>query len=108
MSADILQFFAHGGPLPDRPLQPPDLPPAPEPRDFTQAEKIDLIVRMCRHDKWRKRALEALPEADAFDWFVSALLTNADEAAGDWARDKLIRYFEGCLANDQEDWETYT
>jgi hypothetical protein len=104
---DARHFFSHGL-LPEAgPLQPPEGPPPPAPREFTQAEKLELVREMAAHAEWRAAVMEAIPEADTYDWFLSALLWGSDKEAGDWAREQIVTYIESVLQKRGESWSTY-
>jgi hypothetical protein len=103
-----LAFYRHGL-LPEAgPLQPREartvVAPPPE---LTQAEKLELVREMASHAEWRRAVMEAIPEADAYDWFLSALIWGSDKEAGDWARAEIVSYIEAVLEQRGESWRTY-
>jgi hypothetical protein len=104
------EFFSHGL-LPEAgPLQPPEGPPrlsiVPS-RELTQAEKLELIREMASHAEWRSAVMEAIPEADTYDWFLNAVIWGADKEACDWARAEIVSYIESVLKQRGESWRTY-
>lgn len=109
---DIRPFLNYGL-LPEAgPLQPPDAPrvslaEARELTKLTQAEKLELIREMASHAEWRSAVMEAIPEADTYDWFLNALIWGSDKEAGDWAREQIVSYIEAVLKERGETWSTY-
>jgi len=103
---DIRQFLRHGL-LPEGPLQPPEGKPQPRPRELTKEQKLVLIREMAAHAEWRAAVMEAIPESDTYDWFLSAVLWGSDKEAGDWARTAIIEHIEGTLKQRAETWEDY-
>jgi hypothetical protein len=104
-----LAFYRHGL-LPEAgPLQPPERPQLSivPPVELTQAQKLELVREMASHAEWRAAVMEAIPEADAYDWFLSALIWGSDKEAGDWARSEIVSYIEAVLKQRGESWSTY-
>lgn len=107
---DARHFFSHGL-LPEAgPLQPQQGKPQPRPREFTEDEKVALVLEMAtRHKFWREAVMEAIPESDTYCWFLTLILSRkADPEAMRWARKTIVDYIERVLAKRDESWETYS
>jgi hypothetical protein len=112
MSDEFRSFhdFLSRGLLPEAgPLQPPERPRLTlvPPVELTQAEKLDLVREMASHAEWRAAVMEAIPEADTYDWFLNAIIWGSDKEAGDWARERIVSYIEAVLKQRGESWRTY-
>lgn len=106
MSAEILEFFRHGV-LPERPLQPPEQPPAPDPRDLTFAEKLEAVRKMAKHSRYRMAVIEALGESDSYELFLSGLLMGHDTTACEVARAAIVDHVEKCAEGNDESLEDF-
>jgi hypothetical protein len=109
--SDLLSFFRSGGPLPDQPIQPPeDRPRVVCMREPSFEMKLAAIREMAHQKFWREAIMEAIPESDAYPWFLTIALQDTaacDREAMKWSRSAIVRYVEAVLKERGQTWGNY-
>jgi hypothetical protein len=104
--------FLSRGLLPEAgPLQPPESRPRVVcMREPTFDQKLAAIREMGREKFWRETIMEAIPESDSYDWFLTVALqdtASCDREAMKWSRSAIVRYVENVLRERGETWGNY-
>jgi hypothetical protein len=108
----LMNAFYSFGQLPEAgPLQPPT-PVGRPPHPVSDEEKAEAMVAMMRKEPYRTAMLDVLADLSAanptgWQFFVTALVTRDDIAAGTYARTQILETVEAVMKREGTEWEDF-